>query len=141
MNPYQQHLEAGLDPPPLTTSSVRYWSDYNRVFYHPRSIVQIAEYELQSRLVPFEKWDVGEELFANLDREHDLLDRDLRPFVEECDQLQGLQVIAGADDAWGGFAARYLERMRDEFGKASIWVWGLVDGIENARVRLCYGYH
>ncbi|KAI9660477.1 MAG: mtDNA inheritance, partitioning of the mitochondrial organelle [Bathelium mastoideum] len=132
---YQQHLDAGLDPPPLTTSSVRYWSDYNRVFYHPKSIVQIAEYELQSQLVPFEQWDVGEELFINLDREHDLLDRDLRPFAEECDQLQGLQVIAGVDDAWGGFATRYLERMRDEFGKASIWVWGLVEGNEAAREK------
>ena len=74
-------------------------------------------------------------MFVNLDREHDLLDRDLRPFAEECDQLQGLQIITGADDAWGGFAAKYLERMRDEFGKSCIWVWGLVEGNEKAKVR------
>ncbi|KAI9687658.1 MAG: mtDNA inheritance, partitioning of the mitochondrial organelle [Bogoriella megaspora] len=132
---YQQHLDAGVEPPPLSTSSVRYWSDYNRVFYHPRSIVQIAEYELQSQLVPFEKWDVGEELFINLDREHDLLDRDLRPFAEECDQMQGLQIIADADDAWGGFAARYIEKIRDEYGKMSIWAWGLVEGNDATREK------
>lgn len=59
------------------------------------------------------------------DQEHDLLDRDLRPFVEECDQMQGLQIIAGADDAWAGFAGKYVERIRDEFGRKSVWVWGV----------------
>lgn len=42
--------------------------------------------------------------------------------------MQGLQVFAGADDAWGGFAARYVERVRDEFGKVGIWVWGIEVG-------------
>ncbi|KAK5149134.1 mtDNA inheritance, partitioning of the mitochondrial organelle, partial [Oleoguttula sp. CCFEE 6159] len=91
-NAYQQHLDSGLEPPPLTTETVRFWSDYNRVFYHPRSLVPLHEYELNSVLLPFERWETGEELFANLDKEHDLLDRDLRPFLEECDQLQALQI-------------------------------------------------
>ncbi|EKG12639.1 Heterokaryon incompatibility [Macrophomina phaseolina MS6] len=105
-SPYQQALDAGLQPPPLTTDTVRYWSDYSRVYFHPRSLCQIHEFELRSQLNPFEAWGMGDELFANLDREHDLLDRDLRPFVEESDQLQGLQIMSSVDDAWGGFAAR-----------------------------------
>lgn len=113
---------------------MRFWSDYNRVFYHPKSIVQLHEYELNSTLMPFERWETGDELFANLDREHDLLDRDLRPFLEECDQLQGLQIMTGTDDAWGGFASKYLERMRDELGKTSVWVWALEDGSRKTRV-------
>ncbi|CAN8096532.1 unnamed protein product [Discula destructiva] len=121
---YQQSLDAGLAPPALTTETVRYWSDFNRVFYHPRSIVQLNDYELNSSLQPFERWDTGEDLFASLDKEHDLLDRDLRPFAEEADQLQGIQLFATLDDAWGGFAARYLERLRDELGKTPVWVWG-----------------
>ncbi|KAH0541531.1 hypothetical protein FGG08_004006 [Glutinoglossum americanum] len=124
-HPYQRSLDEGLEPPELTTGTIRYWSDFNRVFYHPRSVIQLDEFELNSVLMPFEKWGIGEELFYSLDKEHDLLDRDLRPFAEESDQLQALQVITGVDDAWGGFAARYLERLRDEFGKTSIWVWGL----------------
>ena len=75
--------------------------------------------------MPFERWSVGEDLFNSLDKEHDLLDRDLRPFAEESDHLQGLQLIASVDDAWGGFAARYMDRIRDEFSKTTIWVWGL----------------
>ncbi|KAI1384650.1 tubulin nucleotide-binding domain-like protein [Hypoxylon trugodes] len=122
---YQESLDAGQAPPELTTSTVRYWSDFNRVFYHPKSIIQLSEYELNSTVMPFEKWHMGEELFGSLDKEHDLLDRDLRPFVEEADQMQGLQVMTGIDDAWGGFAAKYMERLRDEYGKTPIWVFGL----------------
>ncbi|KAI1355608.1 tubulin domain-containing protein [Xylaria sp. FL0043] len=121
---YQESLDSGQAPPELTTSTVRYWSDFNRVFYHPKSIVQLNDYELNSTLMPFEKWNMGEELFANLDKEHDLLDRDLRPFVEEADQMQGLQIMAGLDDAWSSFAAKYVERIRDEYGKTPVWVFG-----------------
>ncbi|KAI9817333.1 MAG: mtDNA inheritance, partitioning of the mitochondrial organelle [Phylliscum demangeonii] len=47
---------------------------------------------------------------------------------EECDQLQGVQILADVDNAWGGFAACYLDSLRDEMGKLSMWVWGLDDG-------------
>ncbi|KAI4813493.1 tubulin nucleotide-binding domain-like protein, partial [Aureobasidium sp. EXF-8846] len=124
----------GLAPPALSPDTVRYWSDFNRVFYHPKSIVQLQEYELNSSLMPFEKWATGEDLFDSLDKEHDLLDRDLRPFLEECDQVQAIQMITSADDAWGGFTAKYLERMRDELGKTSAWVWGLEEGGRKPRV-------
>ena len=132
---YQQALDLGVQPPELTTDTVRFWSDYNYLFYHPRSIVQLNEYELNSSLRPFEKWETGDELFASLDREHDLLDRDLRPFLEECDQLQGIQVFTGIDDAWGGFAAKYLERMSDELGKGSRWIFGTNGRKHNTRER------
>ncbi|KAK1769208.1 tubulin nucleotide-binding domain-like protein [Phialemonium atrogriseum] len=124
---YQQSLDAGLEPPELTTSTVRYWSDFNRVFFHPRSIIQLNDYELNSSLVPFEKWATGQELFSTLDKEHDLVDRDLRPFIEEADHMQGIQLMATLDDAWGGFASDYIERLRDEYGKTAIWVWVLQD--------------
>ena len=124
----------GLPAPRLTTETVRYWSDFNRVFYHPRSIMQLNEYELNSQLMPFEDWDVGEDLFKSLDREHDILDRDIRPFAEECDHLRAMQIFSGLDDAWGGFAARYIDRLRDEYGKTNIWLWGLEDGTRVPRV-------
>ncbi|KAL8690066.1 MAG: hypothetical protein Q9218_004405 [Villophora microphyllina] len=125
---YQKALDEGLDEPPkLSTQSVRYWSDFTRVFYHPRSIVQVNDYELGSSILPFERWSSGEELFSKLDKDHDLLDRDVRPWAEECDQMQGIQIFASADDAWGGFSSRYVEALRDEYGKTSLWFWGLQD--------------
>ena len=132
---YQRSLDQGTSAPLLTTETVRYWSDYNRVFYHPRSIVQLNDYEINSQIMPFEDWNIGEELFNELDKEHDLLDRDVRPFVEECDQLRALQMFTGVDDAWGGFGARYIDRLRDEYGKKSIWVWALEDGARMQQVR------
>lgn len=128
---YQMSLDEGLEAPLLTSSSVRYWSDFNRVYFHPKSIIQLNEYELNSSLVPFERWDTGEELFTSLDKEHDLLDRDVRSFAEEADQLQGLQIFTSVDDAWGGFAASYVDRLRDEYGKTAIWVWGLEDSLRS----------
>ncbi|ORY16415.1 tubulin domain-domain-containing protein [Clohesyomyces aquaticus] len=124
---YQVHLDAGLDPPPLTTSSVRYWSDFSRVYFHPKSLVQLSEFDVNDSLMPYEKWDVGTDFFDKLEREADLVDRDLRPFVEECDGLQGLQIFTGVDDAWGGWSSGWIERLRDEYGKLSIWTWGLGD--------------
>ncbi|KAH6644632.1 protein DML1 [Boeremia exigua] len=131
---YQQHLDAGLEPPQLRTSTVKYWSDYSRVYYHPKSIVQLSEFDVNDKLMPFESWDVGMDLFEKLEREVDLVDRDLRPFVEECDGLQGLQIMTGVDDAWGGWASGWIERLRDEYGKLSIWTWGLGDQGANTTV-------
>lgn len=122
---FQRSLDEGVpDAHSLSTRTVRYWSDFNCVFYHPRSMVQINDYELGSTLMPFEKWESGEDLFASIDRDEDLLDRNIRVWAEECDQMQGIQVFTGGDDAWGAFAAKYVESLRDEFGKMEIWTWG-----------------
>ncbi|MCJ1479093.1 mtDNA inheritance, partitioning of the mitochondrial organelle [Lambiella insularis] len=47
--------------------------------------------------------------------------------------MQGVQIFTGADDAWGGFASRYVERLRDEYGKVGIWVWGLEESDKEGR--------
>ena len=114
-----------MPPAPLTAASVRYWSDFNRVYYHPRSAVQIGEFELDSGLQPFEGYGLGRELFRELNREHDLLDRDFRLFAEECDCLQGIQLLTSSDDGWAGFAGEYVAELRDEYGKAGICTWAL----------------
>ena len=132
-SPYIESLNAGLPPPRLTPSTVRYWSDFSHVYYHPRSIIQLNDYSLGSSLQPFENYSSGDELFDSLDKEHDLLDRDLRLWAEECDQMQGIQVFSATDDAWGGFAGRYVERIRDEYGKVALWVWGIEGGNGEAR--------
>jgi Tubulin domain len=124
-NEYQRCLDEGVPPPQLSAETVRYWSDFNRVYYHPRSIVQLNDYELNSTLMPFDSWHTGEELFENLDKEQDLLDRDIRPLAEECDQLRALQIFTASDDAWGGFASKYVEGLSDEYRRVGVWVWAL----------------
>lgn len=104
---------------------MRYWSDFSRVYYHPKSLVQLYDFELDSSIQPFERYEMGTELFDTLDKEHEIVDRDFRPFVEECDRMQGIQAFATLDDAWGGFANKYLDALRDEYPKSCIWLWGL----------------
>ena len=55
--------------------------------------------------------------------------------------MQGMQVFTGTHDAWGGFASRYLERVRDEYGKVPVWVWGVedIEQKEAVRIKLSYG--
>ncbi|KAJ4116209.1 mtDNA inheritance, partitioning of the mitochondrial organelle [Fusarium equiseti] len=122
---YQQSLDAGTEPARLSTSNVRYWSDFSRAFFHPKSLVQLYDFELNSTTMPFERFSMGTELFSMLDKDHEIVDRDFRPFAEECDRLQGIQVFTTIDDAWGGFTSSYLESLRDEFPKTTIWTWGL----------------
>lgn len=135
---YQRSLNEGSGSTQLSVADVRFWSDYSHVYYHPKSVVQVYESELNPERRSFDDWQTGEDLFTQLDAEHDLLDRDLRPFVEECDQMQGLQMFTEIDSAWGAFSARYIDRMRDELGKTPIWVWALGEGATDSPVSLSY---
>jgi hypothetical protein len=112
---------------------VRYWSDFSRTFYHPRSLSQLYDFELNSSIRPFDRFSMGSELFNSLERDEDMVDRDFRPFVEECDRMQGVQLFATLDDAWGGFAGRYLASLRDEYPKTCLWLWGLTSPMNQVR--------
>lgn len=86
---------------------------------------QISTNDLPS----FNTYADGYSLFGSLNTQDDIFDRDLRLWIEECDSLQAIQLFTSADDAWAGFSSAYVEDIRDQVGKGSIWVWGL-DGIE-----------
>lgn len=121
---------------------MRYWSDFSRVFYHPRSLNQLYDYELDSTIRPFDRFAAGADLFSTLNKDEDILDRDFRPFVEECDHMQGIQVFTGIDDAWGGFASEYLEGLRDEYPKTCVWAWGIqapIQGVPRQQRQLRLG--
>ena len=124
-NDFLRSLNDGGASARLSTSSVQFWSDFNRVYYHPRSLIQIYETDLGLEQRAFDSWEHGEELFQALDRQEELVDRDVRPFVEECDQMQGIQLITSVGDGWSGFSYKYLDRLRDDLGKIPIWTWAL----------------
>ncbi|KAF8473573.1 tubulin domain-containing protein [Kalaharituber pfeilii] len=125
MHPYIESLELGTELPPITAESVRYWNDFNSVYYHPRSIIQLYQYEAKSGFTPFDNNADGRELFTSIDNEYEILDRDIRFFAEECDQMQGIQIFTTTDDGWGGFASEYVIALRDEYPKTELWTWGI----------------
>lgn len=118
---YQARLAAGEDPlpvpqsddqdpssekgaEPLGSNDLRYWSDYNRVDYHPRTIQplpDVADWENVDG-----NWSLGKETFERYNtvcayyaygaksatdifsQDTSLMEEPFRQFVEECDALQ-----------------------------------------------------
>ncbi|EIW74910.1 tubulin nucleotide-binding domain-like protein [Coniophora puteana RWD-64-598 SS2] len=94
---------------------IRYWSDFNRVYFDPRTVQGIP-----GGLEGTEgDWDGGREVFARYNEETELMDGALRLFAEECDSLQGLQMIHDTS-TFGGFTSAFLNAFRDEYPKLSI---------------------
>ena len=131
------NLETPVAPTPETTP---FFSDFASTYYHPRSLMGLAPPQpiletaslsnaASSSAPPsipqFTSFDNGAALFESRDAAEDLLDSDFRPWLEEADAPQAVQMLAGASDAWSGFAARYLEALRDELPKQSLWMWGI----------------
>ena len=134
---YHEALDIGVEAN-VSKSTVRYWSDFSRAYFHPRSIIQVSDLESSpsSGSSPtLDSFEQGADLFSMLDAEEDVLDQHIRQFVEECDLLQGLQFIGGGDDGWSGFGSAMLDKVKDEFGKTCVWYW-MPEGISTeGRVR------
>lgn len=123
LNKHQASSDKDAIEHPLLADRVKYWSDFSSVYYHPTALVQLHESDLDSTTSPFDTWNAGNNLFSTLNRKHDLIDRDVRPLVEEADQLQGFQAFASLYNIWSGFGSSYLEELRDYFPKTPIWLW------------------
>ncbi|KAI7824711.1 tubulin domain-containing protein [Gamsiella multidivaricata] len=140
---YQEHLEneemglateEGEDE--IEMNGMRTWSDFNRVYFHPKSMVTMSGYQLDSEFMPFDVFSYGHAAFTETEKEKDSYDENFRLFTEECDQLQGFQVFADVLDGWGGFTTSYLEQLREDFPKTSIVTYGLSDSQMGKRSTL-----
>jgi len=110
--------------PPLRASDVRYWSDYSRVHYLPRSLHKLPD------LADWEAadggdWQGGRETFSRYDSENALMDDSFRLFVEECDAFQGLQLCTD-NASFGSFINSFLAAFRDEFPKQSTLLFAVM---------------
>ena len=91
--------------------TVKYWSDYLKVHVHPRSLHTL---ERTNRCESFDRYAAGTEAFHTDRAIEDATDA-CRHFLEECDLLQGFQIFADTDTAWGGVAVELLEYLRDDY--------------------------
>ncbi|KAI0370856.1 tubulin nucleotide-binding domain-like protein [Pilatotrama ljubarskyi] len=113
------------------TSNVRFWSDYSRVYYHPRSaqkLPDLAEWERAEG-----EWNASREAFEKYQHDHEIMENDVRLFVEECDALQGVQLLSDCD-AFGGFTDAFLTGFRDEHPKMPSLAFPLLSSASNAPV-------
>ncbi|KAJ7268065.1 Misato segment II tubulin-like domain-containing protein [Mycena rebaudengoi] len=129
---YQLHLddESEIDSPdPEDTPStiqaedVRYWSDFNRVFYVPRSVQKIPD------IADWEEaegnWTSGHETFTRYDEDTELMEGPLRLFLEECETIQGVQLMHDTS-TFGSFVDSFLTSLRDNFLKLPVLAWPLL---------------
>ncbi|KAJ8386475.1 hypothetical protein AAFF_G00169450 [Aldrovandia affinis] len=103
--------------------SVRVWSDFLRIHLHPRTISVINQYNHDGESQRLEAFGQGEALCQGAVLE-ELEDR-LHFFVEECDYLQGFQVLCDIADGFSGLGSKVTELLHDSYGGRGILTWGL----------------
>ncbi|KAF9555209.1 tubulin nucleotide-binding domain-like protein [Agrocybe pediades] len=107
------------------SGKIRYWSDFSRVYYLPRSLQKIPDppdWETDNL-----NWAAGQELFERYNEESELMEGALRLFVEDCDNIQGIQVINDTN-TFGSFMSSFFESFRDEYRKLPSFAFPVLSG-------------
>ncbi|KAM6899456.1 protein misato homolog 1 [Xenentodon cancila] len=102
--------------------SVKVWSDFLRIHLHPRTVSVIHQYNHDGEAHRLEAFGQGESLLQGAVLE-ELEDR-LHFFVEECDYLQGFQVLCDLADGFAGLGSKLTELLQDSYGGRGILTWG-----------------
>ncbi|XP_068934190.1 protein misato homolog 1 isoform X2 [Petaurus breviceps papuanus] len=107
--------------------SIKVWSDFLHVQLHPRSICIIQKYNHDGEAGRLEGFGQGESLLREPTYLEELEDR-LHFYVEECDYLQGFQILCDLHDGFSGLGAKATELLQDEYAGRGILTWGLLPG-------------
>ena len=91
---------------------VRTWSDFKRIHYHPKSTVTVNKRYYGSE--SFDLWISGVNNFKSGDFSGQI-EESIRFYAEECDSLQGFQVLCDLNNGFGGISCSLMEYLRDEF--------------------------
>ncbi|KAH8114858.1 tubulin domain-containing protein [Phellopilus nigrolimitatus] len=136
---YQQRLERGEEEEAEDGSEVskplkpRFWSDYNRVFYIPRSIQAVPD--LPDWEASKDDWNYGRGVFERFNSENSLSEESLRQFVEESDNFQGFQMMFD-NSSFGGFSTAFLEVIRDESPKIPVLAFPILSGADLSKINV-----
>ncbi|KAM9824047.1 protein misato homolog 1 [Neosynchiropus ocellatus] len=103
--------------------SVKVWSDFLRIYLHPRTVSIVHQYNHDGDSDRLEAFGQGEAVLHGplLDE----LDDKLHFFVEECDYFQGFQVLCDLADGFAGIGSKVTEMLHDDYGGKGILTWGL----------------
>ncbi|XP_069734853.1 protein misato homolog 1 isoform X2 [Phaenicophaeus curvirostris] len=108
----------------------RLWSDYLNVHLHPKSVYVIRQYMHDGECGCLEAFGQGQSLLQDPGCLEELEDR-LHFYVEECDYLQGFQVLCDLHNGFSGVGAKVTELLYDEYSGKGILTWGLTPGTSN----------
>lgn len=110
--------------------SIKVWSDFLRVHLHPRSICLIQKYNHDGETGRLEAFGQGENILKEPRYLEELEDR-LHFYVEECDYLQGFQILCDLHDGFSGVGSKAAELLQDEYSGRGVITWGLLPGLHN----------
>ncbi|NXP13549.1 MSTO1 protein, partial [Thinocorus orbignyianus] len=102
----------------------RGWSRWLRLPLHPKSLYVVRQYLHGGDCGCLEAFGQGESLLQDPGCLEELEDR-LHFYVEECDYLQGFQVLCDLHDGFSGVGAKVTELLCDEYSGKGILTWGL----------------
>ncbi|XP_017882951.1 protein misato [Ceratina calcarata] len=98
-------------------NDVNSWVDYLLPRFHPRTLNMIREYEHNSTIYPFDVFTYGRNLW-NTEQFSDDFSEKIRVYIEECDLMQGFQIILDSTDGFAGLGVSCMQHLRDEYGKS-----------------------
>lgn len=132
---YQEALDnsATMPLPQLNNDMAKYWSDYSRLIYDPTSFNNLKDWnhDLSNSNLPdfkglnvhkFDSYELGVQEF-NENYLQEFFDGNLHKQLEQCDTLEGFNVMSSLDSAWSGFSSAMLLELRNELPKTTIFAW------------------
>ncbi|CAF94151.1 unnamed protein product, partial [Tetraodon nigroviridis] len=114
---------AGIQKAYHLEGSVKVWSDFLRIHLHPRTISVIHQYNHDGEAQRLEAFGQGEVLLQGPVLEE--LEDKLHFFAEECDYLQGFQVLCDLSDGFSGLGSKVTEMLQDSYSGRGVLTWGL----------------
>ncbi|KAF8846005.1 tubulin nucleotide-binding domain-like protein [Paxillus ammoniavirescens] len=132
---YHSLLEHEDDPGDVEEKAIdtkiRYWSDFSRVSFDPKSIQAVPDaFETVES-----NWSASQEIFRRYDEDTELMEGPLRLLIEDCHNFQGMQMIQDMS-TFGGFSSSFLTAFRDEYPKATILSFACLSNIAPNDVNL-----
>ncbi|CAD6224659.1 GSCOCG00005489001-RA-CDS [Cotesia congregata] len=132
--PFVQSLQNGSEQQnesddKFDLENIKTWTDYLTPRFHPRTINVIKDYNHECTKKPFDVFNYGYNLWKEEQYTDDFSDR-IRQYAEECDSLQGFQVLMDSTDGFSGLGSACIEYLQEEYGK-SILAFPLIESGSN----------
>ncbi|CAR28674.1 hypothetical protein ZYGR_0U00320 [Zygosaccharomyces rouxii] len=136
---YQEALDNSATPiPQLNNEMAKYWSDYSKLIYDPTTFNNLKDWhhDLSKPNLPdfkgldvhkFGSYELGVQEFDD-NYLQEFFDGNLHRQLEQCDTLQGLNLMSSLDSAWSGFSSAMLLELRNELPKTTIFAWNYYKG-------------
>lgn len=85
--------------------------------YHPRTISLLDNIHTTNEHNPFDTFSYGNQMWKENYFDDDFTDK-IRQYLEECDHLQGFQVLFDCVDGFSGLASSCLDYLNDEYNQS-----------------------